>query len=390
MAKLPEGVFVRHQRDCRARTGGRCGCRPTYQAQVYDRVTGRRKSRSFPSAAAARTWRQDAMLALRRGSFRPGRPVAVRQAAGEWIEGARAGLIHTRSGELYKPSALRGYDDALRLRIAPAIGPVLLSDLRRSDIQRLVGRWLAEGLSASTIRNTLMPLRAIYRRALALDEVAVNPTLGLQLPAVRGRRERFASAEEAAELIDTAPPADRALWATAMYAGLRRGELQALDVSEVDLAAVVIRVRHGWDRKAGRIATKSGAGRRSVPIAAALRDELLEHKLRLGRERGLIFGRTPEIPFTPDVPYRRAKRAWEAASLAPIGLHECRHTFASLMIAAGVNPKALSAFMGHSSVTITLDRYGHLMPGSEEEAAVLLDDYLDRANTRARKAAIAS
>ena len=60
----------------------------------------------------------------------------------------------------------------------------------------------------------------------------------------------------------------------------------------------------------------------------------------------------------------------------PITLHECRHTFASLMIAAGVNAKALSTYMGHSSITITLDRYGHLMPGNEEQAAVLLDAYL--------------
>ncbi|MGH2846739.1 MAG: tyrosine-type recombinase/integrase, partial [Thermoleophilaceae bacterium] len=58
--------------------------------------------------------------------------------------------------------------------------------------------------------------------------------------------------------------------------------------------------------------------------------------------------------------------------------HECRHTFASLMIAAGVNAKALSTFLGHASVTITLDRYGHLFPGSEKEAAGLLDAYLDR------------
>ena len=56
--------------------------------------------------------------------------------------------------------------------------------------------------------------------------------------------------------------------------------------------------------------------------------------------------------------------------------HDCRHTFASLMIAAGVNAKALSTYMGHGSITITLDRYGHLMPGNEEQAAGLLDDYL--------------
>jgi integrase len=58
------------------------------------------------------------------------------------------------------------------------------------------------------------------------------------------------------------------------------------------------------------------------------------------------------------------------------------------MVAAGVNAKALAAFMGHSSVTITLDRYGHLMPGSEDEAAGLLDAYLQRANTQARLAAV--
>lgn len=63
--------------------------------------------------------------------------------------------------------------------------------------------------------------------------------------------------------------------------------------------------------------------------------------------------------------------------ILPCSLHECRHTFASLMFAAGVNAKALSIYMGHASITITLDRYGHLMPGNEEEAAELLDTYLD-------------
>ncbi len=76
---------------------------------------------------------------------------------------------------------------------------------------------------------------------------------------------------------------------------------------------------------------------------------------------------------------QRAERNWRAAGLEAIGLHDCRHTFASLMIAAGVNAKALSTFMGHASITMTLDRYGHLFPGSEDEAAGLLDAYLERA-----------
>src|SRR5579862_679806 len=71
-----------------------------------------------------------------------------------------------------------------------------------------------------------------------------------------------------------------------------------------------------------------------------------------------------------------AQKAWKAAKLAPIGLHEARHTFASLMIAAGVNAKALSTYLGHASVTITYDRYGHLMPGNEDQAALLLDKLL--------------
>jgi integrase len=66
------------------------------------------------------------------------------------------------------------------------------------------------------------------------------------------------------------------------------------------------------------------------------------------------------------------------AGLDPVGLHAARHTCASVMIAAGVNVKALSAFLGHASITITLDRYGHLLPGSIGEAAALLDTFLGR------------
>jgi len=72
-------------------------------------------------------------------------------------------------------------------------------------VQRLVNRMMGEGLEPSTVRNALLPLRAIYRQALALDEVAVNPTTGVQLPAVRGKRERIASPAEAAHLIAALP-----------------------------------------------------------------------------------------------------------------------------------------------------------------------------------------
>jgi integrase len=234
----------------------------------------------------------------------------------------------------------------------------------------------------------------------------VNPTTGLQMPAVRGGRDRIASPEECSELLAAFAKGDRSLWATAMFAGLRRGELMALHVEDVDLARGVIHVRRGWDYVEGEIATKSGKDRR-VPIPAVLRDYLDEHLLELewgAQPDALVFGSTPSAPFTGTPMATCAKRAWKAENerrveraedpedvklLAPITLHECRHTFASLMIAAGVNAKALSTHMGHANISITIDRYGHLMPGNEAEAAGLLDAYLERANTAARLAQVA-
>jgi integrase len=76
------------------------------------------------------------------------------------------------------------------------------------------------------------------------------------------------------------------------------------------------------------------------------------------------------------------------AALRAITLRDCRHTYASMSIAAGVNAKALQTYIGHANIGITMDTYGHLMPGNEAEAAGLLDGYLERANTKARLAQI--
>jgi integrase len=170
------------------------------------------------------------------------------------------------------------------------------------------------------------------------------------------------------------------LWATAIYAGLRRGELLALRWDDVDFDKGVIAVERAWDPDSKvLIEPKTKAGRRTVPLATVLRAHLREHQLATARRAGLVFGPDGDTPADPDTLRRQALTVWRRAGLEPIGLHECRHTFASLMIAAGANAKALSTYMGHSSVTITFDRYGHLMPGNENEAAGLLDVYLEAA-----------
>jgi integrase len=163
-----------------------------------------------------------------------------------------------------------------------------------------------------------------------------------------------------------------------MYAGMRNGGLRALRVDDVDPAAGVIRVERGWDEKEGEIEAKSAAGKRKVPIPGALRDTVIEHVMSSGRAR---------IPAHPR-PYRLRRLQREGVAgprrhrVAQGGLnritpHQCRHAYASLMIGAGVNAKALSTFMGHSSIQVTYDRYGHLLSGSEDEAAELLDAYLN-------------
>lgn len=377
------GIEVRHQSRCPAHqdADARCNCKPTYQAAVYSARERKRIRKHFDSLSEAKAWRADAYSQLRLGKMRAPSKITLRQAAEDWLEGARAGSIRTRSGARYKPGTLRSYDRALTGRVLHEFGSVKLTELQGVDLARFRDRMLAQGLDGSTIRNAIMPLRAIYARAVERGEAAVNPTTGLRLPIAAGKRERIASPSEAAALLAALAARDRAPWATAFYAGLRRGELMALDWSCVDLANGVIRVERSWDRVAGLIEPKSKAGHRTVPIPAALRDYLIEHRMTREPE-GFVFGRTPTKPFEPSGVAARAQRTWKAAGLQPIGLHECRHTFASLMIGAGVNAKALSVYMGHASVTITFDRYGHLMPGNEAEAGALLDAYLEREDGR--------
>jgi len=381
---LPTGIRLRHQSGCRALGSESCSCKPRYEASVWSARDGRKIRKTFPTLSAARGWRADAQVAVRKKTLRAPTATTLRQAAEAWLQGARDGSIRTRSGDVYKPSAIRSYEGALRTRILRELGTAKLASITRIEVQDFADRLLAEGLDPSTIRNALMPLRAIYRRALSRGDIAVNPTTGIELPAVRGRRDRVADPTEARALLDALAPADRGLWATALYAGLRRGELMALRWEDLDLDGRRIHVARSWDPKEGiAVAPKSSAGTRSVPMLAVLRVHLLAHRLRTGRGSGLVFGADGTTPLKYTTIVRRAQRAWRDAGLTEIGLHECRHTFAALLIASAITPKAVSTFMGHATISITLDRYGHLFPGSEDEAAELADAYVARALERA-------
>jgi integrase len=364
-----------------------------WRGVLNTKATGKVNGPWVASQSEAKAWRVKAQAEAQAGTRRRSSGVTLREAWEDFIAGAKAGTVMDRTGKPYKPSTLRGYERAWK-RVDPELGAHRIDAIRRADLQALVDRWAAAGVKPATIRNSLDPVRTLYRRAVQRDQVAVNPTANLDAPRVDNKRERFASREEAAALLAALPEAEQPLWACAFYGGLRRGELRALRWSHVDLATGLIHVQRAWDDEEGDGPPKTRAAVRRVPIVPQVARVLREHKKTTGRDGSdLVFGRTADDPFIPTTVRNRALRAWEVLnkarskelgralredeSLTPIGLHEARHTFASLMIAAGCNAKALSVVMGHESITITFDRYGKLMPGGEAEVGRLLGTYLN-------------
>jgi integrase len=352
---------------------------PVYQAHVWSARDGKLIRKHFDKLQEAKDWRDDSKGKVRKRELRARTSITVAEAWEQWLAGARSGAIRTRSGDLYKPSAIRSYAQAMDGRqdgtggLLRDLGAIKLCAVESEHVEGYVGKLLKAEASPSTIRNAIMPLRVLCR--WKRKDIPVNPCTGLELPAVRGGRDRIASPSEAAQLLAALVESDRPRWATAFYAGLRYGELAALCPADVDLATGIIDVHRAWDPKEREYVEVKNRKPRKVPIPAVLRGYLAPAILA-GDPDGLLFGIGGQ-PFAATSICQRADRVWKNAKLARIGLHECRHTYASLMIAAGVNAKALSTYMGHSSVTITYDRYGHLMPGNEAEAAGLLDAYLD-------------
>lgn len=401
--KRPEGIQPRHRRSCPARQDGDCNCgdRLHWQAATWDPVTRKKIRRTFPTLAAAKAWRGDAQVAVRRNELRAVRSPTVDEAADDLLTGMRDGSIRARGGREFKPSTIRSYELLLDQRIRPAFGRRRLADLTRGDLMALVEAMLREERDGSTIRNALMPVRLMYRRALAAGQVAVNPTAGLTLPSAEGRRDRIATPAEAAALLAALSVESRVLWAVALYAGLRAGEIAGLDWSAVDFEAGRITVERSWcGRSHTFVAPKSRAGRREVPMVGPLRQLLLEHRLRTGRREGLVFGANGTRPFSYSALKSRSLTAWERARVPPLQcdvdasrrddrpvpefgyltLHEARHTYCSTVLAAGVSPAAVSRYAGHASVAFTLTRYVKALAGTEASDAGRLEAFLSATN----------
>ena len=129
------GIVVRHRKHCASRAGGECSCHPSFQAQAWSARDRKPVRKTFPTLGQAKAWRQEAQVALRRGTLNAPVKVTVRETAEEWLEAAERGVVRTRSGDRYKPSALRSYRQVLKRTILPELGHLRLSALTRGRLQ---------------------------------------------------------------------------------------------------------------------------------------------------------------------------------------------------------------------------------------------------------------
>jgi integrase len=390
----PEGIRPRHSERCASkRCGGACDCSPAWEAWVWSSFDKKKIRKTLPTRQAAIKWRRKHLGLAESGRLRAPVRITIAEAAYTWLEKARAGEILNRSGRPYKPSALRTLESDFRLRLIPKIGAHFMSDIERADLQGLVTTWQAQ-YSASKVHACVNAARVLWRDldliTASNNTLLINPTKDLRLPAIPLTRDRIATADEAHRLITALEERDQALWATAMYAGLRLGELRALRVEKIELALKRINVHAGWDQYEGEIDTKTETGRRTTVVIELLEALLVKHLELTGRSgRDLVFGKAADHPFCPSTIHKRARRQWKAARqredeegiipegerIRPIGLHDSRHTAVSHMLDAGITIDKVSKFMGHASITITIDRYGHLLPGGEAETAEILNEY---------------
>ena len=226
----------------------------------------------------------------------------------------------------------------------------------------------------------------IMRSAVQAGLVTSSPCDGIKMPRIERMEMRFLTTSEVDRLAEAMDPRYRAVVLLAAYGGLRAGELFGLRAKRVD---VLRRQGHRRNprRRWGHLhfgPPKTRAGHRTVPLPRVASEPLGEHLATFARTlEDLVFQAPEGGPVSLNVWRRRFwVPATKAAGLGHLRPHDLRHTAVALWIAAGAHPKEVGVRAGHTSVSFTLDRYGHLFPGSEE----VLNGSLDALARRGRSA----
>ncbi len=338
---------------------------------------GKERSRTFRTKKEAERYERSQHSAIEQGLWVDprGGKVTLEAWASEW----ERTVVHLRA------STRRIYSANLRNHILPDLGYIELGKLSPSMLRAWLsglttktngrGKPLAPGSVAQAYRT----LNRVLAAAVDDELLGRNPLRGVRPPRVEPEPMRFLNHEEVATLASVVEPRYHTLVYLAAYTGLRAGELIALRRKHLDLLRRVITVVEQVQYVGGRHLTlppKSAAGRRSVSLPAVVADDLTEHLGHFAEPgaEGLVFP-APSGGFLRLENFR--KRVWlpavAKAGLAPLRIHDLRHTCASLAIAAGADVKVLQRMLGHASAALTLDRYGHLLPGQAESVASRLD-----------------
>lgn len=343
---------------------------------------GRRRSRRIGDRRAAERVASDLRARLQLGDlavFADDEHPALSAYAATWLDSYAPHL---------KPRTVELYRYLLKKHLEPALGALPLKEITRERARTLFAAKIAAGLSRASVLQVLGLLRAILNHAIEDGWITSNPAVRLGR-FYRGTTEAEAApkvepftAGELAHLIatcDAETPAWSAFLRTAAWTGLRQGEVLGLQWGDVDLAGGFLHVRRTIAYRKGQLlagSPKSGKARK-VDLAAPLADVL--NARRLVAEADALVADREIIPwlFTnaagqPHDAMNVLHRWWgpllEAAGVGHRRFHDLRHTFASLLIGAGESLAYVRDQLGHSSIKVTVDLYGHLVPGANRGA----------------------
>jgi integrase len=280
------------------------------------------------------------------------------------------------------------YQTLLRLYIRPILGTRLIGAIGQIDMQELYAQMFERGLSARTIEYTNAVLESAFRQAVRWRMLAEDPCAGVDLPRVKHKEMDALSVEECRRFLAVAAEFEwHALFALALTTGMRPSEYLALKWSDVD-----------WERGTASVSrtiqasgsswtfddTKRKRSRRIVK----LQNFVIKALRGLQRKQGtcvegncrtalnLIFVTEAGMPLTQRVVKREFRRLLAKAGIRPVRLYDLRHTAATLGIAAGVSVKVISDLLGHASISFTLERYSHVLPSIQDEAAAKVERLL--------------
>ncbi len=284
-----------------------------------------------------------------------------------------------------KPKTRVGYESLLRTLLLPRFTHMPLARMQPIDVQEWIAELIARGLSPSRIRQSYYLLRAILRSAVESGYIVKTACIGVDLPRITYREMQFLSAEQVNRLADAMPEPYDALVLVLAYGGLRWGEAGALRRGRCQLLRSQMYVMESLSEVSGELyfgPTKTYANR--VIVLPPFLNNLLASHLASGVEdspEALLFTGTNGQPLRHAAFHKRFwRRAVNDAGLPQrLRIHDLRHTCAALLIAEGAHPKAIQMHLGHSSITVTLDRYGHLFPENMEHLAQGLEATYQRA-----------